>query len=101
MRNIEYKYNELDYPYYVVADIYSESFENFDEAYKYALRIYEKCAQNANPDDLWCQDPIILMDNIKWEKLVEVNEHGIFYKINNHIYILNYDSKINIRIMER
>lgn len=58
-----------EYPYYVAADVNSDFFKTFKEAYNYALRLARK-------EKDWYED-ILLMDNEQWQTIVVFSEDGI------------------------
>jgi len=61
--------DDSEFPYYVVADVNSEYFNTFKEAYNYALRL-------AKNEKDWYDD-ILIMDNNSWETIVRFSENGI------------------------
>ena len=89
-RVLNEEWEEPDYAsngkYYVSADSDSDYFDDYDEAYSYALKMAEK-GRKAWPDD-W--EEIHLMDNIKWQSIVIFNESGI-HDLKNGTFIPWYD----------
>ena len=73
----EDEWQEPDYSangkWYVAADCKSKYFDDYDEAYNYALKMAEE-ERKRFPDD-W--EEVHLIDNEKWETVVIFNERGI------------------------
>ena len=74
----EDEWQEPDYSaygkWYVAADRESDYFDDYDEAYKYALEIAEE--ERKRFPDYW--EEVHLLDNEKWEPVVIFNKRGIY-----------------------
>jgi len=77
VKRILKEWEEPDYAangkYYVAADINSDYFDDYNEAYNYALKLANN-ERKRSPDN-W--EEIHLMDNEEWQSIVIFNETGI------------------------
>lgn len=65
----ENEYSDNESPFYVAADVNSDFFDTYQEAYEYAMKLAKK-------ETDW-HEPIFILDYPNWEKITIFDEDGV------------------------